>query len=49
MKEFAIRKSILRHSRMLLAGISLVKHRFPIELVPTLDWVDFGNDVFLTY
>jgi len=20
------------------------KHRFPIKLVPTLDWVDFGND-----
>ena len=19
-------------------------HRFPIKLVPTLDWVDFGND-----
>jgi len=31
---------------MLLAGIYICNNRSPIKLVPTLDWVDFGDDVF---
>jgi len=31
---------------MLLAGTYIFSNGSPIKLVPTLDWVDFGDDVF---
>jgi len=37
----------LRHSRGVLSGNLSGSRRSPLRLVPTLDWVACGDDVFL--